>query len=581
MVKNSDKYKDIFLSEAKELIEMMNKTLLNLEKNPAKVELVNDIFRGVHTLKGMADTMDYQETVQLCHSVEDVLDSIKRKRIKLDKNVDILFKCFDTLEATLKRLKDDKTETDTTVLVEKLQQRVRAAKAAKVITADTSEAKLRKRREKKSSSSAIVEKSEGGKDEIATDSTGLSVASAVTKITSLEVKVERLDSLMNLAEELLITKMRLDKVKEDLQNPELTAVTDTLGRLIAEMQYNVMQARMVPVGFVFNRFPRMVRDLAKKQGKEVNLEMEGTDIELDRLVIDEIGECLVHLLRNAIDHGLEKPQERRKAGKPPQGTLNLIASRTKNSATIEIKDDGAGLDFEEIRNAAVKRGILHHKASKEEVMNSIFSGLSTTKKVTAVSGRGFGLNIVKSKIESLGGTIKTEAAEKGGTRFLIEVPLTMAVIKVLFVEVADKLYAIPIVSIDRLITVKREDIKGMLQFEAIILGEEDIPITRLDALFGEPSLELENQPIAIIRRGEEKLGLAVDAFLSTQEIVIKPLNKLISENKYFAGTTIIGSGEVVLILDVANLMLSKRIATEDGAEITSPDYPQRISSENP
>jgi len=561
MVKNSDKYKDIFLSEAKEIIQMMNKTLLNLEKNPAKVELVNDIFRGVHTLKGMADTMDYQETVQLCHSVEDVLDSIKRKGIKLDKNVDILFECFDTLEATLKRLKDDKGETDTTLLVEKLQQRLRAAKAAKVITADTSEAKLRKRREKKSSSSAIVEKSEGDKDEIAADSTGLSAASAVTKITSLEVKVERLDSLMNLAEELLITKMSLDKVKEDLQNPELTAVTDTLGRLIAEMQYSVMQARMVPVGFVFNRFPRMVRDLAKHQGKEVNLEMEGTDIELDRLMIDEIGECLVHLLRNAIDHGLEKPQERRKAGKPPQGTLNLIASRTKNSVIIEISDDGAGLDSEEIKNAAVKRRILQPKASREEVVNSIFSGLSTTKQVTAVSGRGFGLNIVKSKIESLGGTIKIESAEKRGTRFLMEVPLTMAVIKVLFVEVADKLYAIPIVSLERLITVKREDIKGMLQFEAIILGEEDIPLTRLDALFGESSLELENQPIAIIRRGEEKLGLAVDAFLSTQEIVIKPMNKLISENKYFAGTTIIGSGEVVLILDIANLMLSKRIAS--------------------
>jgi len=580
MVQNSDKYKDIFLSEARELIEMMNKTLLNLEKNPAKVGLVNDIFRGVHTLKGMADTMDYQKTVQLCHSMEDVLDSIKRKKVKVDKNVDILFECFDTLDVTLKRLKDNKGETDTTVLVEKLQQRLRAAKTAKVVTADTAEAKRRKRREKKSSSSATAEKSEGRKDEIAADSAGLSVASAVAKITSLEVKVERLDLLMNLAEELLIAKMRLDRIKEDLQNPELTAVTDTLGRLIADMQYNVMQARMVPVGFVFNRFPRMVRDLAKKQGKEVNLEMEGTDIELDRLVIDEIGECLVHLLRNAIDHGLEKPQERRKAGKPTQGTLNLIASRTKNSATIEISDDGAGLDFEEIKNAAVKRGILHPKASEEEVMDSIFSGLSTTKQVTAVSGRGFGLNIVKSKIESLGGTIKIESEEKRGTRFLMEVPLTLAIIKVLFVEVAGKLYAIPLASVERLIAVKREDIKGMLHFEAIVLGEEDIPITRLDALFGEPSLELEKQPIAIIRKGNEELGLAVDAFLSTQEIVIKPLNKLIRENKYFAGTTIIGSGEVVLILDVANLMLSERIATMDDAEIASPDYAESATSEN-
>lgn len=580
MVQNSDKYKDVFLSEAKELIQLMNKALLNLEKNPAKIGLVNDMFRGVHTLKGMADTMDYQKTVQLCHSMEDVLDSIKKKKVKVDKSVDILFECFDTLEGTLKRLKDDEGETDTTLLVEKLQQRVRAAKTEKVVSADTAEAKSRKRREKKSSSSATAEKSEGGKEEISADSAELSVASAVTKITSLEVKVERLDLLMNLAEELLITKMRLDKVKEDLQNPELTAVTDTLGRLIADMQYNVMQARMVPAGFVFNRFPRMVRDLAKKQGKEVNLEMEGTDIELDRLVIDEIGECLVHLLRNAIDHGLEKPQERRKAGKPPQGTLNLIASRTKNSATIEIRDDGAGLDFEEIKNAAVKRGILQPKASEEEVMDSIFSGLSTTKQVTAVSGRGFGLNIVKSKIESLGGTIKIESEEKRGTRFLMEVPLTLAIIKVLFVEVAAKLYAIPLASVERLVAVKREDIKGMLHLEAIVLGEEDIPITRLDALFGQPSLELENQPIAIIKKGDEELGVAVDAFLSTQEIVIKPLNKLIRENKYFAGTTIIGSGEVVLILDVANLILSKRVAAIDDAEIASPDYAKSATSEN-
>ena len=213
-------------------------------------------------------------------------------------------------------------------------------------------------------------------------------------------------------------------------------------------------------------------------------------------------------------------------------------------------------------------------------MDSIFSGLSTTKQVTAVSGRGFGLNIVKSKIESLGGTIKIESEKKRGTRFLMEVPLTLAIIKVLFVEVAAKLYAIPLASVERLVAVKREDIKGMLHLEAIVLGEEDIPITRLDALFGEPSLELENQPIAIIKKGDEELGVAVDAFLSTQEIVIKPLNKLIRENKYFAGTTIIGSGEVVLILDVANLMLSKRIATIDDAGIASLDYAKSATSEN-
>jgi len=550
---DTDKYKDIFLSEAKNLIEIMNKALLKLEKIPTKMELVNDIFRSVHTLKGMADTMDYQKTVQLCHALEDLLDLIKRKKIKLDRSVDILFECFDTLEAALKILKEGKKELDMSSLVKKLQK-LAAAKIAEnkgehrdEISADST-----------SETAESAKESMEHKDKVSAASAELSAESVVAKITSIEVKVERLDLLMNLAEELLITRMRLDRIKEDLQNPELTAVTDILSRLIADMQYNVMQARMVPVGFVFNRFPRMVRDLAKKQEKQVNLEMEGIDIELDRLVLDEIGESLVHLLRNAIDHGIEKPQERSKAGKPPQGTLKLTASRTKNSAVIEISDDGAGLNFEEIKKSALKRGILSQKASEEEVLNSIFSGLSTTKQVTAVSGRGFGLNIVKNKIDSLGGTIKIESTQKKGTKFQIEVPLTLAVIKVLFVEVAGKLYAIPLASVERLITVNKEDIKGMLEFEAIVLGEEDIPITRLDVLFVEPSLKLEKHPIAIIRRGDEKLGLAVDTFLSTQEIVIKPLNKLISENKYFAGTTIIGSGQVVLILDVANLMLSKK-----------------------
>ncbi|MEE8179632.1 MAG: Hpt domain-containing protein, partial [bacterium] len=189
MVQNSDKYKDIFLSEARDLIEMMNKTLLNLEKNPAKVELVNDIFRSIHTLKGMSDTMDYQKTVQLCHSMEDVLESIKKKKAKLDKSVDILFECFDTLEVTLKRLKTDQGETDTTLLVEKLQQRLRAAKTAKVITADTTAGSRRKRRDKKSSSSAIAEKSEGDKDEIAADSAGLSVDSAGLSVASAGLSV--------------------------------------------------------------------------------------------------------------------------------------------------------------------------------------------------------------------------------------------------------------------------------------------------------------------------------------------------------------------------------------------------------
>jgi len=523
MPEDMTKYKDTYLSEAKEHIVSMEKLLLKFEKKPTKLEPINGIFREIHSLKSMSAAMDYHKTSQLCHSMEDVLEVIRKKKAKPEDCIDVLFECFDTLEASLKEVSQNKEELDVDNLVQKLKELSMGAKGSKA------KGKSLKTEE------AIVE-----------------------KMQSIEVKVERLDLLMNLAEELLINKMRLDRLKEELKNPELNAIMDNLQRVITDMQYNIIQSRMVPIGFVFNRFPRMVRDLAKSQNKEVNLQMQGADIELDRGMIDEIGESLVHLIRNAIDHGVETPEERRKAGKSPQGTISLNAASTKNFAIIKVIDDGAGMDLEEIKNTAIKRGILFAGASKEEIINSIFSGLSTTKQVTAVSGRGFGLDIVKNKIESFGGTVKAESEPKKGTTFTIEMPLTMAIIKTLFVEVGEKTYAIPLANIERLVTVNKKDIKGMLNYEAIVLNKQDILITRLDTLFAVPSLGLEKQPIAIIRKGEEKLGLAVDAFSTTQEIVIKPLNKLVSENRYFTGSTIVGSGEVVLILDIANLILTKR-----------------------
>ena len=215
--------------------------------------------------------------------------------------------------------------------------------------------------------------------------------------------------------------------------------------------------------------------------------------------------------------------------------------------------------------------ILKSEATKEEVIYSVFSGLSTTKEVTEISGRGFGLNIVKEKIESLGGSIQVESEIGKGTNFVIKIPLTLAIIKTLFVEVGGRTYAIPLANIESLVSVSKENIKGMLNYEAIVLNEENIPITRLNVLFGTPSLAFDRQPIVIVRKEEEKLGLAVDALMTTQQIVLKPLNRLIRENKYFAGSTITGSGEAVLILDIANLILSKRV---------EPQRTQRVQPQN-
>lgn len=528
------KYKDLFLSEAKEHLKAMNKSLLKLERSPGKLELINNIFRETHSLKSMAATMDYNDTARLCHAMEDVLDGIKKKKIKPDKCIDIIFNCFDTLEVSIKEISKGREELDTDMLVKKLEA---------LFEED-------QRQDKSKDKSKRVEN--GTED------------SFTEKVSSIEVKVERLDTLMNLAEELLINKMRLDIIKEEHQNPELTAAIDTLGRFVDDLQYNVMQSRMVPMGFVFNRFPRMVRDLAKKQRKEINLHMEGSDIELDRAVIDEIGEGLVHILRNAVDHGIETPEKRRKVGKPAQGNIKLTAREAKNFAIIQIADDGAGLDEEDIRKIASKKKILSPTATREEIIGSIFSGISTTKQVSAVSGRGFGLNIVKEKIDSVGGTIKVKSESRKGTTFEMKIPLTLAIIKALFVIVESKIYAIPLASVDRIVSVRRQDIKGMLDDEAIILNKEELPIIRLGVLFGLLPSALDKQPIVIVQDDKEKFGLAVDALMNVEEIVIKPLNKLVRENKYFSGCTITGSGEVVLILDVANLMSQKITQIDKG-----------------
>lgn len=528
-----NKYRDAYLSEAKEHLDSMNKGLLELERNPGRRRLIEDIFREAHTMKSMAATMEYDQTARLCHAIEDVLDRVRSKTIGVEACVDVLFRCFDVLELSLKEVSKGEDELGTEDLVNVLRT-------------------LQTREDVEPQRDADRERPE-------------EPALPEERIQSIAVKVERLDLLMNLAEELLISRMRLDEIKGSRHDPELTSAVDNLGRLVADVQYNVMEARMVPLGFVFNRFPRMVRDLAKEQGKEVNLVMEGADIELDRAVIDEMGELLVHLLRNAIDHGIETADERKKAGKPAEGTIRLIGRRQRGSAIVEVSDDGRGLDLEGIRKAAVERGLVPAGATERDVMDSVFLRVSTSKRVTAVSGRGFGLNIVKRKIASLGGAIRADSAPTKGTTFTIDIPLTLAIITALLVQVGVGIYAIPLANVERLVTVGQDEIKGMLNAQAVVLNGEDIPITRLDVLFDVPSESLERQPVVIVRREEAMLGLLVDGFMSAQEIVIKPLNRLLRESEYFAGSTIVGSGEVVLILDVDSLIRSKQehIVTSD------------------
>ena len=516
-------YRDLFLGEAAEHVASMNAALLALEKSPADRRPLDDLLRAAHTLKGMASTMCYEKTAALCHAIEDLLAPVKEGKRGLETGTDLLFECFDAIESSLKNITQNQTEQDSGDLVRRAQAFLASEQPAQ-------SAKPR-------------------------DAAPL----MPEKIRAIEVKVERLDTLMTLAEELLVNRLRLGQCSERLQDPELSAAADTVSRLVSDLQYNVVRARMVPIGFVFNRFPRMVRDLAKRQEKDVELLTQGGDIELDRAVIEGIGEALVHLLRNAVDHGIEPPGKRADAGKPPRGTLRLTARRVRGLVEIEVADDGDGLDVEGLRGAAVRRGLLPEGASPEAVLETLFSGLSTTRNVTQVSGRGLGLHIVKMRIESLGGSVRCLSEAHKGTTYVVEIPLTLAIIKALFVEVGGRQYAVPVANVDRLVTVNADAIKGVMGYEAFVFDKEEVPVTRLDVLFGTPRAPQPTQPILIARRGESRLGLAVDGFAGTQEIVVKPLNRLVKENRYFAGSTIVGSGEAALILDVNNLALSRKV----------------------
>ncbi len=380
------------------------------------------------------------------------------------------------------------------------------------------------------------------------------------KISKLiKVDVAHLDKLMNLVGELVINRGRLEQIAERLGDRELLESLSTTSRLMAELQDEIMKMRLTPVAEVFNKFPRMVRQLARKEGKEVEFIMEGTDIEVDRTILDKLGDVLVHLLRNAVDHGIEPPEEREKLGKPRAGRVELIAKRERSHVVIIVRDDGRGIDPEKVKRKAIEKGIITPEQaaemSDEEAINLIFlPGFSTADKVTDVSGRGVGMDVVQNVIKSLNGSISVKTEVGKGTTFILKLPVSMAIIQALLVKVLDETYAIPINNILETIEVKKEDIKIIGGREVIVLRGEIIPIISLHELFNLEAPEVDRFPAIIVDFGAQKVALRVDELLHKKDIVIKPLGKALSGVRGFAGATILGDGSVVLIIDINSLL---------------------------
>lgn len=374
---------------------------------------------------------------------------------------------------------------------------------------------------------------------------------------TIRVNADRLDKLMNLVGELVINRTRISQLSNEAQLNELSSVISLLGNITTDIQEIVMKLRMVPIEQVFNRFPRLIRDISKKQGKEINLSITGKDTEIDRVVIDEIGDPLIHLIRNSLDHGLEMPEVRINAGKPSKGTLELSAFNEGDNIIIKVSDDGKGIDPEHIKKIAIKKDIITAEAAKnlseKESLELIFApGFSTAEVATDISGRGVGMDVVKSKVNSLGGNVSITSKVGTGTTITINLPSTMAIVQSLLIKVGEEIYATPLNYISEVIDVKPEEVKNVQNKEVIVLRGQTLPLIRLSQLLDvDLGLDTE-QPLTvmIVKSQNRQIGVIVSELIGQQEVVIKPIEKKLCSENYISGATTLGNGKVALIINV-------------------------------
>ena len=616
----TDKYLEVYLEEMRDHLRVLNRNVLELEKNPSP-EIIDELFRSFHTIKGMSATMGFEDISDLSHGLEGLLEDVKSSRREIDSRlIDLLFGSIDLLETKTSRLeRGDYSTIDIDVVLNKLKaaskvhswgeksveepardggkelvkvtvvldrdctlKSVRAflvfkelGKLGSIVKCLPSEDRIEagdfgdeftvfvftdKKDAIQGRLSQISEVSRVNVERVLTDSTADQGRNrGITSVQSIRVPIQRLDYLMNLVGELVISRSRLSSLADKYGLEELREAVAGVERLVTDLQDEIMEMRMVEVAYIFDRFPRMVRDLAKKEGKKVEFIIEGREIKLDRTVLDEIGVPLVHLLRNAVDHGIETPEERKAMGKEETGTIKLIAKREKKHVEITVSDDGKGIDPDKIREIALRKGIKTQgeldKLSDREVLMLIFTpGISSAEKVTDVSGRGVGMDVVKNKIVALGGTVEVESEKNKGTRITLRLPITLAIIQALLVGLNGETYIIPLSNVKETIRVREDEFKTVLGREVIQLREQVIPIYRLSLLFNSHSPRQNEYHAVIVEHNNRAYGVVVDRLLGQEEIVIKSLDSSLRDSRGLGGATILGDGRVALIVDIPTLI---------------------------
>jgi len=535
-----------FKDESDELLQQLDADLLKLEplaaSSQADPEIVNSIFRSLHTIKGSAGMLELHDVSTFAHRLENVCDSVRNGRLPLSGNlIEILFEGRDLLTAFIRAGTEGAQAPPSAGFTERLE--------------------------------AVVQRHTRTGDEEAQHVAAERAGGSAGKVRprTIRVDIARLDVLLDLVGELVITKNRIVQISTMLTRgetadpagliAELSTAAALLARTSADLQEAVMHARMVRIAGVFERFPRVVRDLAKSRGKEIELTIEGSETDLDKTIVDEIGEPLMHLVRNCVDHGIESPKRRRECGKEPAGKIELRAAHEGNSVVVQIGDDGSGVDLERVRERGLALGLIAAGAqhSERELLELLFvPGFSTARSVSELSGRGVGMDVVRRAIGRLSGTLEVASRPGLGTTFTIRLPLTLAILGALLVRIAGELYAIPLDAVSESLRLDAEQIERSESGDAVMHRDRLLPLIR-----GAEFFELGGVPdyskgvlIVVLRAANREVGLIVDEFVGDQEIVVKPLSELVGPIAGIAGGTILGDGSIALILD-PSVMISE------------------------
>ncbi len=617
------KYAALFLAESREHLSACNRLLLEWEREPSATRQVGGLFRAIHTVKGMGATMGYAGVADLAHRLENLLDALRQGAAAPGPEVfQLLFRSVDALAASVEGavagaepMADPKLAADLDAAAARISfggpRPIEAALSAPTdAQAATEDGRVRPvrvtlRRDavmRGARAALVVSRAEslgvvsalrpalaqfdnhdfdgrfsfrlasGASDEQVLSSLrgagdvesvrfedDQSGAQSPGQSRQIRVDLGRLDALMKQVGELVVAKNRLGVLASGSSDPELSEVSDRVTRLVSAMQAEVIAARMTPVGEVLERFPRLVRDLGRDLDKRIRFEVEGDEIELDRSILDEIGQPLLHLIRNAADHGIEAPEQRAAAGKPEEGRILLSASRERNYVALRLSDDGRGIDREAILAKAHREGVIDGGADtlSDDLLLRVLArpGFSTAEAVSGVSGRGVGVDVVVTRVRALGGTIEVRSELGRGTTFTIRVPLTLAIVRALLASAAGECYAVPLAYVAETVEFDRRSVTAVRSREALVVRDRVIPTVHLRELVrNQPRPAPARAPTVILEIGDRRAALVVDALLGQQDIVVEPFDAPRGMPPFVGGATILADGSPALILDAAALV---------------------------